>query len=356
MENTGDNALLAVAAWGARRFLKADIVCATAAQVPEFRCSESIRPVFVPKVRFKGENRLRLYSNAILSGQIIFGGGSNFFSAEDMKKKINLIKLSGKGPHAAVGVSLGPFIDVKAERACAGLLNNLSYVGLRDKASMDIANSIAPRVFVEKTFDLSPLLPSSAGLDTEKPGFTSVRKGIGLALCNYERFTGGDVRREALRREKIIGLFEHLDPDDGEIVFIDFNGHHYYGDKELHSDIVQKIGRRFKVRHLPYSPDPIAVLREVAGLRAIIAMRLHAAIFGYMTQTPTVMLSYHPKCLGWAAEIGMPSELVLDSSVFDVNQLVSIVKDVITGSADKPALQIKEAERLAMKNWEWTDA
>lgn len=355
MDNTGDDALMAVVGWGIRHFFKTNLIYAMCHKVPRFEGSDFIKPILVTKTKFIKENGLRVYYNAARAHNIVFGGGSVFVGSKDLKVKINMLKLAGKGPHTAMGVGIGPFRDAYAERICAELLKRLSFIGLRDQTSLDIATSIAPGVRAEKTFDLAVLLPHVSGLPPE-PLTGGVRKGIGLALCNYERFTRGDRSREQVRVAKVIqALKQKCSGDNEEVVLIDFNGHPYFGDHELHAAVASEIGKFVRVRHICYSSDPIEVLKTVSGLRALVAMRLHAAVFGYMVQIPTIILSYHPKCRGWAQEIGMPAELFFDSNDFDVEKLADALNKAIARNVSMPALPIVEAEKLAMKNWEWTN-
>lgn len=356
MKNTGDDALLAVTAWGTRKFLKAEQIFTTAFQIPEFDGAGNILQIYRSKPTFKGENALRFYLTVLRANHIVFGGGSVFSHVNYMRHHSNLLRLSGKGPHVAVGVALGPFKDTAAERSCAELLKRLSFIGLRDRMSLDMARSLAPGVRAERTFDLAVLLTGLQVHEDERQEPDRGRRGIGFALCNYERFTDGDPEREEMRRKKIISAIQLLDPErTDEIVLIDFNGHEHNGDRELHEIIAKEIGSRFMVRHIDYQADPLIVLKEIAGLRALVAMRLHAAVFGYMTQTPTIMLSYHPKCLGWAEEIGMSQGLVLDSNDFDAKWLCGRINEILNGNFDQPSLPLSEAQRLAMRNWEWTD-
>jgi polysaccharide pyruvyl transferase WcaK-like protein len=202
MKNVGDDALLAVASWGSRHFLKADRIYATAAEIPSFKGAESIRSLFASKESIRGENRLRAYCNALCAQHVIFGGGSVFHSSRAMNDEIRKLKLSGKGHHAALGVSVGPFRDIEAEKTCARLFNRLSFIGLRDKESLDITKTIAPDVPAELTFDLAILLPKSEGLYRRIITPPGERKGIGISLCNFERFVGGDIRKENIRKNK----------------------------------------------------------------------------------------------------------------------------------------------------------
>ena len=356
MKNTGDDALLAVTSWGVKTFLKADKMIATAAQIPQFAGSHLIQPAYVEERRFRGENKLRLYYHALRSQHILLGGGSVFHSSGQMNEVIDILRLSGKGPHAALGVSLGPFRDSGAEKTCVSLLKRFAFVGLRDQVSFEIAQQIAPCVNSEKTFDLAVLLPKSTNYIEDGLKSDGDRRGIGLALCNYERYIGGDINKEELCKQKVIQALSQLDPEEaGPIVLIDFNGHPFYGDYELHSEVAERLRSRFNVQHLAYNPNPIAVLRQLAGVRCLVAMRLHAAIFGYIAQTPTIMLPYHNKCLAWSFEIGMQQELVLNRDRFEINDLTARIRDIISEKLNKPSLPFNVAENLAMRNWLWAN-
>ena len=353
MNNSGDDALLAVTAWGAHRFLNAVTLRATASLIPSFPGSDALIPILVPIARFKGENRLRHLGAALLSNGVIFGGGSVFHSADDMKRQIDLLRFSGSGPRAALGVSVGPFRDTNAERVCAHLLKRLDFVGLRDQESFDLVRSIVPGVRSEKTFDLAPLLARVIA-ETKKGSADKPRRGIGIALCDFERFTGGDIGKEFTRRANMVKMINQLDPElVGEIVFIDFNGNALYGDRDVHREIASKISPYFKIRHLPYSPDPGHVLETVAGLRVMIAMRLHAAIFGFMARTPTMLLSYHDKCKGWASQIGLPIRYFHDAADFDAATLAGCVTDGLQDSFEEPDMSFEKAEAMSLMNWSW---
>jgi polysaccharide pyruvyl transferase WcaK-like protein len=352
MHNTGDDAMLAAAAWGIRQYLAPDRILVNVACLPEFPGAEHLTPIYAPVQRFKGENRLRGYRAVLLSRSLVYGGGSLFHTSSVIRSHINQLKLAGKGPHYAVGVALGPFGNIEDERTCAGFLRRLEFIGLRDRESLEIARTIAPEVRSEKTFDLALLFPRSAGLNIGDPGIAGQRRGIGLSLCDYERFSGGDLKREETRRKKLIELLRRLDPAGiDELVFMDFNGHPVYGDRKLHEEIAASLDNRFKVRHLPYCADPLTMLRAIASLRLVLAMRLHAAIFGYLAHTPTFILSYHPKCTAWAKEIGTAKQYLYDSVDFELSSMSEQINSVLDGNYLEPGLAPASAEAMAMKNW-----
>lgn len=350
MLNSGDDALLAAAAWGVRNYLAPERILVNVARLPRIP-ADRMSPVFRPRERFRGENRLRGYAACLRSRSIVYGGGSLFHSSAGIGSNINQLRLAGRGPHFAVGVGLGPFRNGADQRACAELLRRLEFVGVRDRESLEIARALAPGVRSEKTFDLAPLLLRAAPEGAlPAPGR---RSGVGIALCDYERFSGGDRLREEQRRLKVIAALKRLDPEEtGELVFIDFNGHPAFGDHPLHREIIAALDGRFRVRQLAYSPDPWGVLREIGSLRAVVAMRLHAAVFGFLSRTPTVMLSYHPKCRGWADDIGLPAQFLLDSAAFEPEELAARIGEALRHPDRGARLAVSEAEALALQNFE----
>jgi len=353
MENTGDDCLLAVASWGTRTFIKPHKLLVSAEKVPNILNFTPVTPILRHKQLFSGQHRLTEYIAALGVKTIVFGGGSIFHTARDIKHKIELLKLSGKGPHYAIGVSLGPFRDKVSEACCEELLKRLSFVGLRDQDSVDIVKSMSNNINYKKTFDLAPLLPRACNTAIEQLlKRCSERKGIGIALCDYERFTGGDSAYEMVRRKQIINLIKKMSQDiTDEIVFIDFNGHRHFGDSSIHRDIEQEISKDVKVRHIPYLAEPLQTLKEIGSLRFLFAMRLHAAIFGFITNTPTVMITYHPKCRGWASQIGLSERYMVGSAAWDINHLNDLFLEISDGHYDFPRLTFPEAEKLSILNF-----
>jgi polysaccharide pyruvyl transferase WcaK-like protein len=138
-----------------------------------------------------------------------------------------------------------------------------------------------------------------------------------------------------------------------ELILIDFNGHPHLGDFALHHEIASYAQRFCRVRHIRYSTNPLETLKEIAGLRVLIGMRLHAVIFGYMSSTPTLMLSYHQKCTEWALQSGMSEEAIFDSTDFETRTLVDATLRAYSNKLLPPKLPVEEAEILAMKNWNW---
>lgn len=350
--NTGDDALLASAALACYQFFQTDEIVATAAQLPRLDQKCAVTPLYVKEENMKSENLLRLYYHALTSDMIVFGGGSVFHSTDKLTRDLDLIDLSrGKGA-IALGVSFGPFRDSGAEQACKKFVNKLSYIGVRDQESFDIVKSLAPDINIEKTFDLAVLFPIAQQENTVKKS-PSKRKGLAISLCHYERYIGLNTATEKIRFEKILNVLNRLTEEDvEELIFIDFNGHPVFGDFDIHCEMIRRLTKQIPVSRIPYHDNPASVLEVISRCKGLVGMRLHSCIFGYITKTPTVILSYHPKCIGWANQIDANSNFTIDSTNFEEEQLYSSIMNILHDKYTSPKLPLQDAQELAMKNWE----
>ncbi len=354
MQNTGDDAFLAVAAWGAQNFCQSTKIYATASRVPRIPFAR-VRPLGF-RLSFHGMGiPTRLWERFVLKRThwIVWGGGSVLHSAAGITQQCRCLDYASHATAFAIGVSVGPFRDAGAEAACGRLLQRLAFVGVRDRASFERARSISPRANVKLTFDLAPalsLVPGCPNAGSEGP-----RSGLGISLCNYERFVGGDTMREETRLAAVANAVRAAADASllDRVVLIDFNGHPYYGDHDLHRDLAERIGSKLQVEHIRYNDNPVAVLQRVRTLRAMLAMRLHAAVFAFCAETPTVMLCYHEKCREWGNMIRLPSNCMVDAREIDPADLESRLERLCGTNPFMPEMPPAEATTHAMENWTW---
>lgn len=349
MQNSGDDALLAVSLWGIKNQSHCnEHIYVTAPCLPDIpNINSKTIPFRKQLTSFNGENGLRDIYYAIKSRSIIHGGGSVFHDDYYITKQLNLLQIAGKGPHYALGVGIGPFHSIKAEKNCAKLLDKLFFVGVRDQESLEIAKGIAPNATIKKTFDLAVLLPKLYGL-TNSYFQNEQRSGIGIALCNItdNEYTTANVVK------KTIDLICYLVKDGHkDIVLIDFNGNAKYGDSIINSNIISTLTGLESLTRLSYNNSPLALLYTISKLKLLIAMRLHAAVFAYMCKTPTILLSYHNKCTNWAKEIELNNKYLVDCTTFEPQNILFLINDILGNKYIYPNLSISSAEEFSMVNW-----
>jgi polysaccharide pyruvyl transferase WcaK-like protein len=350
MQNSGDDALMHATAWGAKHLIncKNTIVGLYGDHTREIQSDHKVALKF--NQQFPGQNRLLHYKTALQSERIIFGGGSVLHSETDINLKRQLMFLSNPSKSIAVGVGIGPFNSLGAEKSCAKFLNECGYVGVRDVESLDIAKSIAPNANVKKTFDLAPLLLCSKQYKLQKVE----RKGIALSLCSVAINAIGktDKFAEQQRFEKFAELIKRLYIKTGEpITLIEFNGHSSLGDWKINNNIIAKLDNTVPINVEKYEPNPIKLLEKLSSYRAIISMRLHGSILGFLANTPVLSVNYHSKCEGWCEEIGMPKGYQIDLFNLNIEKVVSEIVKGLTTSFTSPTLSVNAALNNSLSNW-----
>lgn len=350
MQNSGDDALMYATAWAAKNILGCNNtkIGLYGDYTRETHSEHQLSLKFTQQ--FPGQNRLLHYKTAIQSKRIIFGGGSVLHSETDINLKRQLMSLSNPKKSLAVGVGIGPFNSVAAEKSCAKFLNECGYVGVRDNASLAVANAIAPHANVHKTFDLAPLLLCS---NKFKPQLNE-RKGIALTLCSVAIDAMGktDNAEEEKRVEQFTQLITKLYEKTGEpITLIEFNGHSTLGDWKINNNIVSRLGNKIPVTIKKYAPNPISLLKNLSSYKAILSMRLHGSILGYLANTPVLSINYHSKCKGWCDEVGLPKDYQIDLVNLNIEKIVSQIAMGLSTSFKRPTLSVDTALENSLSNW-----
>lgn len=350
MRNSGDDALMYATAWAAKNILGCNntTVGLYGDYTRETHSNKQVSLRFTQQ--FPGQNRLRHYKTAIQSKRIIFGGGSVLHSETDINLKRQLMSLANPKKSLAVGVGIGPFNSIAAEKSCAKFLNECGYVGVRDNESLEIAQSIAPKANVKKTFDLAPLLLCSNKYNQQN----KERKGIALTLCSVAIDAMGktDNIKEEKRVEQFSQLITKLYEKTGEpITLIEFNGHSELGDWKINNNIVSRLGKKIPVTIKKYIPNPIVLLEDLSSYKAILSMRLHGSILGYLANTPVLSVNYHSKCKGWCDEIGLPEDYQIDLANLDIENIISQITSGLSTNFKRPSLSVDTALKNSLSNW-----
>lgn len=351
-QNAGDDAFLRVSDWAVRRYCGVTTALASTPSAPPWG---GVVPLWLLDNKPAIWRLKQAFENTLAwrAPHVILAGGSNLHSAGMMTRYIQLVRRAGAGPHFAVGIGVGPFRDAAAESRCGELLNALAFVGCRDRQSFERALGVAPAARIELTGDLAPLLPL---VSSEYRRVDGPRRGFGVILCPHERLVDGDTAAEAARFEivaaGIIGAVRRGSID--EVVLLDLNNHPVKGDAALHDALARRLEGKVPVRRVRYTLDPVQTLSVLAGLKGVLTMRLHGAVFAYCVGTPAVMLAYHEKCYGWAESVGMPNDLVVNASPIDPDALAAALTR-ITGSDVPilPSLPVEQAQAMALRNWNW---
>jgi polysaccharide pyruvyl transferase WcaK-like protein len=350
MSNSGDDALMHATAWATRNLLHCQTTSIGLYGPAKNKIKTNHQQALSFNQKFPGQNRLLHYQAALQSKAIVFGGGSVLHSESDINLKRHLMTLAGRNNSRAVGVSIGPFHSIAAEKSCTKFLNECAFVGVRDQKSLAMAKSLAPNANVEKTFDLAPLLLCA---QKQKP-LTTKRKGIALSLCPIATNAMGEVDKKAeqARIHSFCELITLLYQNTGEtITLLEFNGHSLLGDWQINNAILSRLHNKVPVVFKRYNPNPFAVLKDLASYKVVISMRLHGAILGYLANTPVLSINYHEKCQGWCQQIGLKDKYQFSPQQLTVKKLVWQIEQGLSYGFIPPSLPVSSAVKSSLSNW-----
>ena len=350
MKNSGDDALLMASIMGAKNELKMNKLLVSTAHDSLFLGNDVDLNLIHQTPKFKGQNRLKHYQAAMKSRRIIFGGGSVFHTAQDIEMKRQMMKLSGGDSCLAVGVSLGPFVDVAAREECKKFLQECDFIGVRDRQSLELAQQLVPSANVKLTFDLAPLV-------TLDPSYSSQRqqdKGVLINVCPIPKTAEGTV--DLYQQESLLLKMQQMiesvwQQTHAPITLVSLNGHPDLGDDSMCQQLLERCDKSIAVNYLPYHSNPLRMIEQIRNFNVFVSMRLHGCVFGYLANTPVLALTYHTKCQQWCEQIGASSQQRFEALSFNPDLVADTIVRGLKFGFSSPALAVNDAVKLSLLNW-----
>ncbi len=356
--NVGDDAFMAVLGEQLVRARSAAEVRVTSSYVPAGCQSDHLLPIYRGLGRWRGASLLRLLKFGGNLDAVVLCGGSVLHEACHFEREtLKLRALQARNPGlrtAALGVSIGPIQSAGQIRRLIRYLNRFDYVSVRDEPSWEFLCAQPLRCRTERHFDLAALLlrePQPTQRVRQACDDICGPMTIGLAPCHVQRFRGGDPALDDARCVKIAEALRRLARRQRLLVrFFEFNGHAIQGDRPAIEAICRGLDGLDAIEVIPYRPDPRYFLNEVGRCDAMIAMRLHSAVFAFLRKVALVSLAYHPKCTGFSRDIGLPADSILDADNFVPGDLVQAVEAALAGGG-RGSLRVESAIASAQRHW-----
>ena len=347
--NTGDDAFIEVASWGADKYWKKcqNIFLAKEANLPDTSKVTRGYPFSIPKT-YSLQSKILLRS----TNYLISAGGSTIHSelpANNIKRLAVERKKSGKPLKiGGIGVSIGPFKSLSDEKATVEYLKNIDFLAVRDQASFDFVSTINLPYQTINAFDLAALLPDIYGLNKIETTITS-KKAIGISVCPYESIISQDnIENEHRRNSNIVELLKHLDIDNNiHRKFFVINGNPRVGDLKLTLETIERVApKSFEIIH--YTKKTRTVWNEVESCDFVISTRLHAAIFACFSNTPFMLNEYHRKCGDFLDNVGYEENLRLFNNEYSPKEKAGMITNILNGNHKYP--YPKHTEKMKHKS------
>jgi polysaccharide pyruvyl transferase WcaK-like protein len=311
MRNAGDDAFCVVAHRHAREVWETEHLYFTGRQSELPVSGPDVHGLVPDNVRVKGEVRARIMVAMLRSGRVVHVGGSTFMSSMTRHRdqmrlaRRNLISLD------AVGVSVGPFADRETGERVAAALRQFRSVTLRDTASAERLSEVDSGIASDVAFDVGVLLAE----DVDLPEPPNDRPVLGVSFCAHEALRGQDADVEAERFQRMVATVRRVATSSGCLIkLMVFNDHPIWGDVALTQQAAAELSDVSVVEIVKRTSDPRTLLSETASCTAVLATRLHHAVFAYSAGVPFAVVAYQAKGADFAAEVGLPDALVFAAS------------------------------------------
>ncbi|QCX53673.1 polysaccharide pyruvyl transferase family protein [Elizabethkingia sp. JS20170427COW] len=338
--NTGDDAFVEVAAWGAQKFWNKQELrfLAVKQRLPNIKTDIKGYPIRIPK-SYELQQELLLKNTSYL----VSAGGStfqNYIENKSIKAKAKHLADEKKLKIGAIGVSIGPFKSIKEELSNIEYLKRMSFLAVRDQRSFDYVQTLDLPYEPVNAFDLAALLPEIYGIPNKSQ--KNKRKTIGISVCNYESYIKGDISNEKKRNQTIVALLKELDKQlEVDFKFFIINGHKSKGDLMLTKEIIGGIEFKNNVEIRNYNPNTREVWNQIGLCDFVITTRLHAGIFACFSDTPFMMIEYHKKCTDFLNDVEQPINYRLNDADFNQSAIVQVVSDIM----DEKEILLPNAKR-----------
>jgi len=330
-KNTGDDAFVEVAAWGAKQYWQVErpTFLARKNSLPITQNTIKGYPFTLPR-SYHVQNQLLLRNTKCL----ISAGGSTIHSrlakrnikamATELKRNGANLKLGG------IGVSIGPFKNTEDEKAVAEYLKHLNFLAVRDQQSFEYVEQLDLPYKPVNAFDLAALLPE---IYTSKPDaqLEDGRKVIGISVCPYESISNpGAIVNEQKRHRMLCELLADIQKKQNvHFKFLEINGHARIGDLELTKRTIADAKlKNFEI--VPYQRQTLAMWNEVKSCDFMISTRLHAAIFACFAGVPFVLNEYHRKCADFLNTVGYHESYRIYDSEYSIEETSNMIVDAVS--------------------------
>lgn len=270
--------------------------------------------------------------------KIIYFGGSLLHSKIkgifDIKFYLNNFESLYK-KLGAIGVSVGPFKKQSDMDSMKIFLKKFKFLYVRDKSSLEILKTMGISKHSRFCFDpailISDIYPTLKNVKPTKKN--KVR--LGVSLCHYERYVGGNIEKEKKREKAIETLFDEVIASNkkiSEIILFVFHGDEYNGDVEITNDFYKKYKDKIKVSIVDYTKDTEKFCMKLAECDLIFGVRLHSGILAYSLGIPFILVEYHKKCTEFLNTINYYNRFDVDNHEHNIKLFNKMINSIISGS------------------------
>jgi polysaccharide pyruvyl transferase WcaK-like protein len=284
-------------------------------------------PIVVPQetknfVKFVRPTPQAVFREIMHSSIFIMGGGTQIYDYGGRMKRLKVMsemfimllwaKLFRERIYL-LGIGIEPLSTNWGKFLSKQICRLADFISVRDKPSYEILEGIGLKNKVTLSFDLTASLQPLSTSNNESLVKNVDMKVLGISILPFFEIYHDDKEKDRLFVHEIAkGLNQWLKRDrQSRIYLFVFKGKSKADDILITEMLQKELNPSGQVRLIPYDPDPIKTLSQVAQCHAFIGMRYHSCVFAYLTNTPLLIINYFQKCQALAEDVGLPKHAVV---------------------------------------------
>lgn len=348
--NMGDDSFVEVCDWGAKNLWK---TTSYGFLPPTGRVKNSVNNLLKGQ-SFKGKYSVESALYGSQSDYVVFGGGSLFireipkFSAYDIFRLLSKLKATKM---AAIGVSLGPFVNKKAQDEWKAFLSDFAYICVRDSTSYKISQEMGLQNTVQG-YDLAAILPTVYANNPSPSKSTQSKRTIGISICLDDK-SGLSSQNNNNRITRLTGVLKQLAKEHSDLVFQFYivNVHPEHGDLQVTDDVIKALDLSAeRINVIPYT-NVKAMWDSIALCDVILSCRLHAGIFAAFSNTPFIQIEYHRKCADLLDDLGYPSQLRIGDMDLSISETAERISYILNEPSKFHLANKERCTEMALNNF-----
>lgn len=309
--------------------------------------------------RFRVYAVLKAVLETLKADVLFFGGGSvigdvnsNMLGALYAKYLMCLTAKAKGIPIVFSALGVGPLTTKRGMSLARKILDLADIVEARDGNSVAMCQELGVKTNIIHSFDPTVLIPSlyAHDLNSDSEGEKEIPT-IGIALSNaLSSITLDRTSPERLSRLKLIveALKDIATRKDFRIAVIQMCDDQKYGDSSLCKMISDSLSGICEVVQMPYLKNPVEMMFQFSKLSAVIAERLHAAIYAYSLGVPFAIMPSHVKSESFGKNVGLDDKFILSTSSTSAEIISAIQMLIEDGKACMPSLPVVQAQELTI--------
>ena len=303
-------------------------------------------PIVVPQetknlVKFVRPTPQTVFREIMQSSIFIMGGGTQIYDYGGKMKRLKVMsemfimllwaKLFCKRIYL-LGIGVEPLSTNWGRFLSKQMCRLADFVSVRDKSSYEILEGIGLKNKITLSFDLTALLQPLSATDDKHLVRNTDMKILGISILPFFEIYHGDKEKDRLFIHEIAtGLNQWLKRDVQSLIYLFvFKGKSKADDVLITEMLRKQLESPERVKLVPYNPDPIETMSNVAQCHAFIGMRYHSCVFAYLTTTPLLVINYFQKCQALAEDIGLSEHAVIS------------IEEILNGKFEKYLQNLQE--------------